>query len=136
LNHILVDASIARFKQKYITIKNLNNLHIQEYYNLLSKKMSANSVLKRHANIHKALDYAVMSGLIDKNPSDYVILPKKQKFIAQYYDQKQLNNLFEVSKDYPIEPVIKLTGYYGFRHSEVLGLRWAGKAFEVNGGNY
>lgn len=112
------------FKEKSISIKSLNNMHIQEYYNCLLVKMSASSVLKRHANIHKALDYAVMSGLIDKNPSDYVILPKKKKFVAQYFDQKQLNKLFEVSKDYPIETVIKLTGYYGFRRSEVLGLRW------------
>jgi integrase len=113
------------FKDKNIKIGELNNLHIQEYYNQLITKMTANSALKRHANIHKALDYAVMSGLIDKNPSDYVILPKKNKFIGKYFDQKQLNKLFEVSKDYPIEAVVKLTGYYGFRRSEVLGLRWS-----------
>lgn len=113
------------FKEKNIKIGELNNLHIQEYYNQLITKMTANSALKRHANIHKALDYAVMSGLIEKNPSDYVILPKKQKFIGKYFDQKQLNKLFEVSKDYPIEAVVKLTGYYGFRRSEILGLRWS-----------
>ncbi len=112
------------FKEKGITIKDLNNLHIQEYYNGLSERMSASSVLKRHANIHKALDYAVMSGLIEKNSSDYVILPKKKKFVGKYFDQKQLNKLFEISKEYTIESVVKLTGYYGFRRSEVLGLRW------------
>jgi integrase len=76
------------------------------------------------ANIHKALDYAVMSGLVDKNSSDYVILPRKKKFVGKYFDQKQLNRLFAVSKDYTIEAIVKLTGYYGFRRSEVLGLRW------------
>lgn len=120
------------FKEKNISMKDLNNLHIQEYYNSLVKKMTANSVLKRHANIHKALDYAVMSGLIEKNPSDYVILPKKKKFVGKYFDQKQLNKLFEVSKDYPIEAVVKLTGCYGFRRSEVLGIRWSDINFEAN----
>lgn len=71
--------------EKNITIKTLNNLHIQEYYNYLIESISANSVLKRHANIHKTLDYAVMSNLIVKNPSDYVILPKKKKFIGKHY---------------------------------------------------
>jgi hypothetical protein len=65
---------VPYFKDKSITIKELNNLHIQEYYNHLSERMTASSVLKRHANIHKALDYAVMSGIIEKNPSDYVVL--------------------------------------------------------------
>lgn len=120
------------FKEKNITIKNLNNLHIQEYYNHLTTRMSGNSALKRHANIHKALDYAVMSGLIDKNVSDYVVLPKKKKFVGKYYDEKMLNKLFKASKDYPIEAVVKLTGYYGFRRSEVLGLRWSDINFEAN----
>lgn len=112
------------FVKKNITIKSLNNLHIQEYYNSLSEKMSASSVLKRHANIHKALKYAVMSGLIEKNPADYVILPKKKKYIGKYFNEKQLNKLLKVSKSYPIETAIMLTAYYGFRRSEVLGLRW------------
>lgn len=112
------------FSEKNITMKLLNNMHIQEYYNHLLGKKSSNSVLKRHANIHKALDYAVMTGLIDKNPSDYVMLPKKNKFIGKYYNEEQLNKLFEVSEGYSIESVVKLTGYYGFRRSEILGLRW------------
>jgi integrase len=121
---------VPYFKDKSITIKELNNLHIQEYYNHLSERMTASSVLKRHANIHKALDYAVMSGIIEKNPSDYVVLPKKKKFIGKFYDEKQLNKLFEVAADYPIESVVKLTGYYGFRRSEVLGLRWSAVDFD------
>lgn len=120
------------FKNKALTLKTLNNLHIQEYYNELSKKMTANSVLKRHANIHKALKYAVMSGLIEKNPSDYIILPKKKKYVGKYFDQKQLNKLIKSSKEYQIEPIIMLTTYYGFRRSEVLGLRWDAINFDDN----
>lgn len=120
------------FNEKDIKIGELNNLHLQEYYNHLAKRMTASSILKRHANIHKALDYAVMSGLLEKNPSDYVVLPKRKKFVGKYFDQKQLNKLFDVSKNYPIESVVKLTGYYGFRRSEVLGLRWTDINFNDN----
>ncbi len=44
--------------------------------------------------------------------------------VAHYFNEIQLNKLFDVSREYPIEAVVKLTGYYGFRRSEVLGLRW------------
>lgn len=112
------------FKKKNITLKDLNNFHLQTYYNELAKKMSANSVRKRHANIHKALKKAVETHLIKINVSDNVELPKVKVFKGKFYDEEQLNKLFEVSKNHPIEAVIKLTGYYGFRRSEVLGLRW------------
>jgi len=75
------------FMEKGITLQKLTNLHIQTYYNELIKRMTANSVLKRHALIYKALNYTVMSGLVEKNVSDYVILPKKEKFVCKFYNE-------------------------------------------------
>ncbi|MDF2820171.1 MAG: integrase [Clostridiales bacterium] len=125
---------VPYFKAKRIKLFDLNNMQIQEYYNHLfnEKGMSGNTISKRHANIHKALDYAVMCGLINKNPSDYVILPKKQKYIAKYFDMSQLNKLFDISKGHPIKAVIRLSGYYGLRRSEVLGLKWSAICFKEN----
>ena len=53
-----------------------------------------------HANIHKALKYAVKMDLIPFNPADKVERPKKQKYIADYYRLDELKKLFEVTKDH------------------------------------
>lgn len=115
---------VPYFNDLKVTISELNNMHIQTYYNHLMQRMTANSALKRHANIHKALKFAVQSQLLTSNPADYIILPKKDDFEGKYFNSKQLNKLFVVSKEYPIEAAVKLAGYYGLRRSEVLGLRW------------
>jgi hypothetical protein len=87
------------FKEKNIRMNQLNILHIQEYYNDLCDRISPNSVHKRHANIHKALDYAVVNNLIDKNPSNYVTLPKKKKFTvnsSSFYSDYALYTMNEM----------------------------------------
>ena len=48
--------------------------HIQDYYTyeLNVCGVSANTVIHRHANIRKALDYAYKTGMIESNPADRV----------------------------------------------------------------
>src|SRR5699024_11616867 len=47
--------------------------HIQDYYQFeLGKGLTANTVIHRHANIRKCLQYAFQIGLIKSNPADRV----------------------------------------------------------------
>ena len=85
-----------------------------------------------HANIHKALKYAVKMDLIPFNPADKVERPKKQRYIADYYRQEELERLLEVSKDHPYSLLIQMTAFYGLRRSEALGLKWDAIDFERN----
>ena len=78
-----------------------------------------------HANIHKALKYAVKMDLIPFNPADKVERPKKQRYIADYYRQEELERLLEASKDHPYSLLIQMTAFYGLRRSEALGARWS-----------
>ena len=96
---------------------------------LLEKGLSANTVLKHHSNIHKALKYACALQLIAYNPSDNVMLPKKTRYIASYYNVEQLNELLRVVQGDTLETVIRLTALYGFRRSEVCGLKWSAVDF-------
>ncbi|MDR2168144.1 MAG: site-specific integrase [Clostridiales bacterium] len=58
-------------------------------------------------------------------------MPKKVKYTgAKHYNERQIEQLLEISKDNPLEIVIKLTLFYGLRRSEVLGLRWKSVDFE------
>ena len=56
--------------------------------------------------------------------------PKKQRYIADYYRQEELERLLEASKDHPYSLLIQMTAFYGLRRSEVIGLKWS--AFDFN----
>ena len=46
------------------------------------------------------------------------------------YNENELNELFEKSKDDPLNLMIRVASYYGLRRSEVLGLKWDAFDFE------
>ena len=94
------------------------------------KTVSPGTVIHYHANIHKALKYAVKMDLIPFNPADKVERPKKQRYIADYYRQEELERLLEASKDHPYSLLIQMTAFYGLRRSEALGLKWDAIDFE------
>ena len=96
----------------------------------LQKTVSPGTVIHYHANIHKALKYAVKMDLIPFNPADKVERPKKQRYIADYYRQEELERLLEASKDHPYSLLIQMTAFYGLRRSEALGLKWDAIDFE------
>lgn len=79
---------------------------------------------------HGALKYAVKMDLIPFNPADKVERPKKQRYIADYYRQEELERLLEASKDHPYSLLIQMTAFYGLRRSEALGLKWDAIDFE------
>ena len=121
------------FTKQPIMIVDLKPVHILDFYNwLYSQGLKGNTVVKYHANIRKALDYAVQTDLIQSNPAIKVGRPQQEQFIADYYNQEELNNLFEVVKDTPLELIVYLTAFYGLRRSEVLGIRWSAIDFENN----
>jgi Site-specific recombinase XerD len=123
---------VPYFEKLNIKLRELTHLHIQSYYNYKLESISGNTVRKHHANIHKALSYAVKTGYIKHNPSEHVILPQKQRYKGNFYDSQQLSDLLNVVKGTTIETPVLLTAYYGFRRSEVLGLRWSSIDFERN----
>ena len=100
--------------------------HIQDYYTyeMEVNGVSANTVIHRHANIRKALQYAFKTGLIDSNPADKIQRPKKIKFETSPYNGKELEQLFAAVKGTDLELGVILAAFYGLRRSEVVGLKW------------
>lgn len=124
---------VPYFLDKRYTLTDIeeNPKYIQEYYQYeLDLGLSANTVIHRHANIRKALQYAFQIGLINSNPADRVERPKKTKFVASYYNADELDALFKASKGDPMELAIILAAFYGLRRSEVVGLKWNAIDFE------
>lgn len=120
------------FRKRKITLYELKPYHIQDFYTykMDNDKISANTILHYHANIHKALAYAVKTERILTNPADKVELPKKQKYIANYYTQDELNTLLKHSKGHLLETVIRLAVWFGLRRGEIIGMRWSSIDFE------
>lgn len=119
------------FTKNPIMLDKLKPVHILDFYNwLYSKGLKGNTVIKYHANIRKALDYAVKTDLILTNPAIKVGRPNQEQFIADYYNEDELNNLFKVVKGTSLELIVYLTAFYGLRRSEVLGIKWTSIDFE------
>ena len=130
---IIIDRTAKYFEDKKIRLNNLKPIDIQKYYDYLyASGLSSNSVLHYHANIRKALDTAVKLDIIPTNPADKIERPKKKQFIGSYYNVEELEELYKVAKDDPLEVVILLASFYGLRRSEVVGLKWSAIDFTNN----
>ena len=121
---------VPYFRKTGVKLGELQARHIQSFYLYELKTVCPNTVIHEHANIHKALKYAVKMDLIPFNPADKVERPKKQRYIADYYRQEELERLLEASKDHPYSLLIQMTAFYGLRRSEALGLKWDAIDFE------
>jgi len=119
------------FKKLDVSLKDLKPYHIQDFYTeLYNLGLKGNTILRYHANIRKALQYAVKCELILTNPADKIDKPKKEPYIATYYNKAQLNELLVTIKDTPIKLPVFLALYYGLRRSEALGIKWDAVDFE------
>lgn len=123
---------VPYFEKTGVSLEGLEPRHLQSFYNHELRQVSSTTVQKLHARIHSALKYAVKMDIISGNPSDKVDPPRKRKYVADYYKREELEKLFEVSKDDPIGLIIQMTAFYGFRRSEVVGLKWDAIDFERN----
>ena len=125
------DHIVPYFEPTGITLGGLQARHIQSFYLHERKSLKNTSVLKLHANLHKALKQAVKLDLIPGNPVDKVERPKLQKYMASYYTAQEMEELFQVARGSRLELIILFAAFYGLRRSEVLGLRWDAIDFEA-----
>lgn len=122
------------FRKLGVSLGDLNALDIEGFYGYCSSHLNLKGATIRHyhANIHKALKYAVRHDLIATSPMEKVDRPKCQPYTASFYSATELERLFHVAKDDPLEFPILMFAFYGLRRSEVMGLRWQSVDFEAN----
>lgn len=134
-SHCVKPRIVPYFEKKSIKLTELHPNHIREFYAYCMDDkngygVGVNTVIHYHAIMHNALQYAVKTDIILYNPMLKVDRPKKKKFISKYYDREEMCQLFDFVKGSDMELVIVLAGFYGFRRSEVLGLKWEAIDFE------
>ncbi|MBR1811359.1 MAG: site-specific integrase [Clostridia bacterium] len=125
---------IPYFDENYpkLRLVDLTPKMIQDYYTyeINVNHLTTNTVIHRHANIRKALQYAFQIGLLDFNPADRVSRPKKNTFESEPYNRKELEVLFEKVRGNPLEFGVIMAAFYGLRREEVVGLKWNAVDFE------
>ena len=86
--------------------------------------LTANTIKHHHQNISKALNDAVKHGLITQNPASMATTPKVNKYKATFLNPVEINDMLLLFKGNVVEIPVTLVAFYGFRRSEVLGLKW------------
>ena len=119
------------FKNTKITLQNIKPKHIQEFYQyLLDEGLCGNTVKHYHANIRKALQYAMKTDIILSNPADKVDLPKIEEYKPKFYTSDEVKKLLNEVIGTKLEIPVMIDCFYGFRRSEVIGLKWSAVDFE------
>jgi len=115
------------------TLGNVQPEDFEEYYSYLyDDELVECTALKHHRLMSQALKYAVRKGPLIGNVLDKVDPPGDSEFIGDYYKASEALSMLKDADGDPLYITVLLTTYYGFRRSEVLGLRWACVDFENN----
>lgn len=133
-NHI-----IPYFQSNKIELQELTPFDLEQYYRFKLKPnskinsgeaLSPTTIKHHHQNISKALTDAVRKGLITVNPASVARTPKTEKFKAEFLNQKQVREMLTLFDGSVVQLPVFLCSVYGFRRSEVLGLKWQNVDFD------
>ena len=128
-----------RIINKFFSIKNLDLeavtvADILDFYSYLSniRKNTNNTVIHYHALLRKTFTEAYIRKLIKENIMLEIPRPKKEKYISEVFNLKEINIFLNHIKGHRFELEMNLALFYGFRRSELLGLRFSVIDFDNN----
>lgn len=131
-NHI-----IPYFKAKKTLLQELTAVDLEDYYASKLQKgsklktaeaLSPTTIKHHHQNISKALSDAVHDRLIPLNPASSARMPRARnikKFKPEFLNTQEVDSLLVLFDGSVVELPVRLCAFYGFRRSEVLGLKWS-----------
>jgi integrase len=105
-------------------LQKLSAFDVEKYYILKLKTLSAKTVLQHHRILHRAFGQAVIKGLIQKNPCDYIEAPKPKKYHAKVLKPEEIPVFINAFKNTIFEVPVHLALGLGLRRGEIFGLRW------------
>ena len=89
-HNIIHKRIIPYFEKNPIRVSDIRAYHIQKFYQYAQMKynLSNTTLIRYHANIRKALQYALKLKLVTTNEADLVEKPKKQQVVYNYYNDR------------------------------------------------
>ncbi len=125
-NNVIKNSINPYFKERNLSLSAIDKETLKEFYKYKQTVdgVSENTVKHYHANIRKALAYAVDQHKLTANPAiDFKFSKKKPEH--NYYNETQLNTLVNHVRGTELEAPIFLASSFGLRRGEILGIRWS-----------
>jgi integrase len=89
------------------------------------KGLSARVVRHTHSVLHNALKQAMKWGMLQRNPTDLVELPKVARAEMQVLSPEDASSFLKAASDMPFGLVFELALLTGMRPEEYLALQWS-----------
>lgn len=115
-----------------LKLKDIRPEHLKQLYNQKKEEGLSTSKIKHiHTILHSALKQAVKSGLLPRNVSEAVTLPKSKKKetikVLTLEEERRFLEALEVER---LKPAFVLALTTGLRLGEILALKWSDIDFE------
>jgi integrase len=108
-----------------IKLKILSPAHVQGLYrSKLDSGLAPSSVRYIHAVLHRALKQALRWGLVPRNASESVDLPKLGNEEVEVLLPEEVRAFLEAAREDRLEALYAVAVTVGLRRGEFLGLRW------------
>jgi integrase len=108
-----------------LKLKALTPAHVRGFYrDRLDSGLSPATVHKLHVVLHKALDQAVADGLIPRNATDAVKVPRVDREEINPLTADEAGRLIEAANGDRLEALYVLAIHTGLRQGELLALKW------------
>ncbi len=115
----------------HLRLDKIQPLDIQGAYGeMLVDGLSARVVRHTHAALHNALKQAVKWGLLSRNPSDFVELPKVPHKEQRVLSASEALEFLKTAETMPNGLIFEFALLTGMRPEEYLGIRWSDIDFE------
>lgn len=108
-----------------LKLKSLTPAHVRGFYReKLNAGLAPATVHKLHVVLHKALEQAVSDGLIPRNATQGIKLPRISSETVEPLSAEEANRLIEAASGDRLEAVYVLAIHAGLRIGELLALGW------------
>ena len=108
-----------------VKLKSLTPAHARGFYReKLDTGLASATVHKMHVVLHKALDQAVADGLIPRNVTDAIKVPRVDREEINPLTSEEANHLIESARNDRLEALYILAIHTGLRQGELLALKW------------
>jgi integrase len=115
-----------------VRLSKLTPQHLQDFYASLMNEagLASTTVHHIHTSVHKALDAAVRLGLVARNASEYVDVPRKRHYEIKPMTREQVRTFLEMARGERLETLYVVALATGMRQGELLALHWQDVDFD------
>jgi integrase len=109
-----------------IKVQSLKPEHIQSFYNrLFDSQVGIYTIRKIHITLHSALQQAVKTGMIGRNPASLAKPPREPATEIAILNENEVSQLLLSAQGHRWEALFHLAVVSGMRQMELLGLKWS-----------